>query len=80
LPAGCLPRGGAFVALGAAVWVAVWTSFGYVAGGHLGEIYEQVLRYQILVLVGIGGAILAFVAHWLWRRQRHSFVATRSGQ
>ncbi|MBV9058995.1 MAG: DedA family protein [Pseudonocardiales bacterium] len=70
----------AFNALGAAVWVAVWTSFGYVAGGHLGEIYERFSRYQILVLVVIGGLILAVVAHRLWRWQRHSFIATRSGR
>jgi membrane protein DedA with SNARE-associated domain len=66
--------------LGAAAWVAVWTTVGYFAGGHLGEIYQQLSRYQLLLLVVIGAAILAVVARWLWRRQRRSTAATRPGQ
>lgn len=58
-------------ALGAAAWVGVWTSVGYVAGGHLGEIYQQFFRYQLMVLLVIGAAIFAVLARWWWRRQRH---------
>src|SRR5436305_2933747 len=70
----------AFNALGAAAWVGVWTSVGYVAGGHLGEIYQQFARYQLLVLGVIGAVLLAVIARWLWRRQRQSPAATQSGQ
>ena len=61
-----------FNALGAAAWVGVWTSAGYLAGGHLTEIYQQFFRYQVLVLVVVGAIIIAVLAHWLWRRQRQS--------
>ncbi|MCA1821590.1 MAG: DedA family protein [Pseudonocardia sp.] len=70
----------AFNALGAAAWVGVWTTIGYLAGGHLGEIYQQFSRYQMLVLGVIGAVVLAVVVHWLWRRQRRSPTATRPGQ
>jgi membrane protein DedA with SNARE-associated domain len=69
-----------FNALGAAAWVAVWTSVGYAAGGHLGEIYQQFSEYQIVVLAVIGVVILAVVARLLWRRQRQRPAATRSGR
>jgi len=70
----------AFNALGAAAWVAVWTCVGYLAGGHLGEIYQRASRYEIVLLVLIGVVILAVVARWWWRRQRRSPAATRPGQ
>lgn len=62
----------AFNALGAVAWVGVWTSVGYLAGGHLTEIYQQISRYQVVLLVVLGVIIVAALAHWLWRRQRHS--------
>jgi membrane protein DedA with SNARE-associated domain len=58
----------------------VWTSVGYAAGGHLGEIYQQFSEYQIVVLVVIGVVILAVIARLLWRRQRQRPAATRPGQ
>lgn len=66
----------AFNALGAAAWVGVWTSVGYLAGGHLTAIYHQFHRYQALMLVVVGAVVLAALIHWLWRRQRHSGAAT----
>jgi membrane protein DedA with SNARE-associated domain len=66
----------AFNALGATAWVAVWTSVGYFAGGHLTVIYQQFHRYQALVLLVVGAVILAVVVHWAWRRQRQRDTAT----
>jgi membrane protein DedA with SNARE-associated domain len=67
-----------FNALGAAVWVTVWTSIGYLAGGHLTEIYQEFPRYEVVVLVVIGAVIIAVLTHWFWRRQqRQSRTATR---
>ena len=60
----------AFNALGAAAWVGVWTSIGYLAGGHLTGIYREFSRYQMMVLVVIGAVIIAVLIHWLWRRQQ----------
>jgi membrane protein DedA with SNARE-associated domain len=64
----------AFNALGAAVWVAVWTSVGYFAGGHLPAIYRGFHRYQTIVLLVAGIVIIAAVTRWSWRkrRQRHA--------
>lgn len=56
-------------ALGAMAWVGVWTSVGYLAGGHLTVIYQQFHRYQALLLLVAGAIVLAAVLHW-WRGRR----------
>lgn len=66
----------AFNALGAAVWVAVWTSVGYLAGGHLPAIYQGFQRYQTVVLVVAGAVIVAALARWSWRRRQQRDTAT----
>jgi membrane protein DedA with SNARE-associated domain len=65
-----------FNALGAAAWVAVWTSVGYFAGGHLPAIYHGFHRYQPLVLAVVGAVIVAVLARWSWRRQHQRDTAT----
>jgi membrane protein DedA with SNARE-associated domain len=49
----------AFNALGAALWVGVWSAVGYFAGGHLPAIYEQIHRYELYLLIVLGAAVLA---------------------
>ncbi len=61
----------AFNALGAVAWVAVWTSVGYFAGGHLGAIYRGFHRYQLVVLISAVAVIVALLARWFWRRRHH---------
>jgi membrane protein DedA with SNARE-associated domain len=58
-------RFSAFNALGAAVWVGVWTSLGYVAGDHV----ETVARYFTYVAIAIAVLFAAVVA-WHLRRRR----------
>jgi membrane protein DedA with SNARE-associated domain len=41
----------AFNALGAALWVGVWVSAGYLAGSHIATIYDQVTRYSLYALI-----------------------------
>lgn len=48
-----------FQALGAAIWVTVWTSLGYLAGDHV----ETVARYFTYVAIGVGVLVLALVVH-----------------
>src|SRR6516225_8517100 len=36
----------AFNALGAALWVGVWTTVGYVSGNHIDSIYHTITRYS----------------------------------
>jgi membrane protein DedA with SNARE-associated domain len=59
-----------FNAIGAALWVGVWVSVGYLAGNHIGTIYAQITRYSLYVLIALGVAVVAFVAWQLRRRAR----------
>jgi membrane protein DedA with SNARE-associated domain len=58
----------AFNALGAALWVALWTSVGDLAGSHIATIYDDVTRYFLFVLAGLVVLLAAFL---LRRRARH---------
>lgn len=58
--------------LGAAVWVACWTTVGYTAGSHITVIYDAVARVGY-VLVGL--IVVAAVVWWLRRRRRAGRVA-----
>lgn len=59
-----------FNAVGAALWVGVWTSAGYLAGNHIGTIYAQVTRYSVYVLIGLGVLALVFVTRAVIRHRR----------
>jgi len=54
----------AFNALGAALWVTVWTSVGYFSGSHIGSIYNAATRYDAYV----GAAVAVLLLTWLGRR------------
>ncbi|MFJ9522898.1 DedA family protein [Kitasatospora sp. NPDC101801] len=56
--------------LGAVLWVGVWGGAGYLAGGNIGPLYEQVMRYQVVVLVALGVLLAGLVGYRLWRRRR----------
>ncbi|WP_344446472.1 DedA family protein, partial [Acrocarpospora macrocephala] len=59
----------AFNSLGAILWVGGWTALGYTAGTHIGPIYDQVARYRIYPLVGLGLLGVAFLGRGLLRRR-----------
>jgi membrane protein DedA with SNARE-associated domain len=59
-----------FNAIGAALWVAVWTAIGYVAGAHIGTVYDQARRYILVIVAVIVLAVLAKVVQHLVRRRR----------
>jgi membrane protein DedA with SNARE-associated domain len=65
-------------ALGAALWVGLWTSVGRLAGRHIDAIYEQVRRYEPFVLVALGVVIVALLARYLVRRRRRRGQAASS--
>jgi membrane protein DedA with SNARE-associated domain len=70
----------AFNALGALAWVGVWTSLGYLAGHHLGAIYDWIRHYQLYLLTGLGcllvaGLVVLGLGH---HRRRTSAGASRS--
>jgi membrane protein DedA with SNARE-associated domain len=64
------PRFLVFNALGAVLWAGIWTTVGYFAGSHVDAIYEQVHRYQLYVLIGLGCLVVGLVAYFLVRRRR----------
>jgi membrane protein DedA with SNARE-associated domain len=62
-----------FNAIGAALWVATWTSVGYLAGDHIETIYHAVGRYSFYFLA----AVVVFVLFWVLRRRRRRGARTR---
>jgi membrane protein DedA with SNARE-associated domain len=65
----------AFNALGAALWVGVWTAVGYFSGRHINSVYNTAIRYEAYFGIAVGVAIVAFIAHRLWRRRRERAAA-----
>jgi membrane protein DedA with SNARE-associated domain len=51
----------AFNALGAALWVATWTSVGYFSGSHINTIYNDATRYDTYLAIAVGALALALV-------------------
>src|SRR4051794_5117499 len=60
-----------FNALGAALWVATWTSLGYLAGNHV----ETISRYFTYFAIAAGVAVVLLVAWHLRQRRRHKLRA-----
>lgn len=61
--------------LGAALWVAMWTSIGYLAGTHLTLIYHEILRYELVA----AGVVVVVVAGLVWHRLRARRARSRGG-
>ncbi|MDR0342705.1 MAG: DedA family protein [Nocardiopsaceae bacterium] len=59
-----------FNAIGAAVWVACWTTVGYLAGNHIGIVYHTVNRYALFVGIAVAVLIIALIARAVLRRRR----------
>jgi len=60
----------AFNALGAALWVGLWTTVGYLAGNHLQTLYGTFHKYEIYLTILAVVLILALVARRWWRHRR----------
>jgi membrane protein DedA with SNARE-associated domain len=58
-----------FNALGAALWVIVWTSVGYFSGSHIDTIYRAATRYDTYLAVAIAVFALAYIMRRLWKRR-----------
>ena len=59
-----------FNALGAALWVFVWTSIGYFSGSHIDTIYRYATRYDTYLAIAVGVAALAYISWRVWRARR----------
>ncbi|HSR86794.1 MAG TPA: DedA family protein [Streptosporangiaceae bacterium] len=62
----------AFNALGAALWVGVWASIGYLAGGHITAIYNTITRYSLYFLIALAVAAAALIIRSVIRRRRRA--------
>ena len=65
------PRFLAFNALGAALWVGLWATIGYLAGGHITTIYHAISRYSLFVLIALVVVVAALIIRaWIRRGRR----------
>lgn len=60
-----------FNAIGAATWVGVWTTLGYVAGDHV----ETISRYATYVAEGLGVLLVLFIIRMIVRARRRRQAA-----
>ncbi len=58
-----------FNAIGAALWVGVWTSVGYFSGSHINTIYGDVTRYDVYFAIAVGLLVVTAIARHVWRRR-----------
>jgi membrane protein DedA with SNARE-associated domain len=58
-----------FNALGAALWVGLWVTLGYLAGTHIVAVYDALRRYELYVLVAAGVLVAAFGVRYLLHRR-----------
>lgn len=59
-----------FNVIGAALWVLVWTSVGYLSGSHINTIYATATRYLTYVAIALGALLLAYIASRIVRIRR----------
>jgi membrane protein DedA with SNARE-associated domain len=58
----------AFNALGAALWVATWTTLGYFSGSHINSIYNTASRYSTYLALAVALFILIYIGRRLAKR------------
>jgi membrane protein DedA with SNARE-associated domain len=59
-----------FNALGAAIWVGVWSALGYYAGQNVNTIYPVIQRYELYLLGALVAVVVFFIVRHLRRRHR----------
>jgi membrane protein DedA with SNARE-associated domain len=69
----------AFNALGALLWVAVWTAVGDVAGSHLDALYHRLSGYELHLLVAVAALIVVAVVYRVLRRRAREQRAEAAG-
>jgi membrane protein DedA with SNARE-associated domain len=60
----------AYNAIGAALWVAVWTCVGYFSGNHLTSIYNAFTSAGVYALIAAGVLLAAYIARRVMRTRR----------
>jgi membrane protein DedA with SNARE-associated domain len=57
----------AYNAIGAAIWVVVWTGIGYLSGSHINTIYMAATRYETYLALAIAALVMIYLANRLKR-------------
>lgn len=60
-----------FNAIGAALWVAVWTSIGYLSGSHIDSIYREAKRYEAYLAIAVAALFMLYLAGRVKRSKQH---------
>jgi membrane protein DedA with SNARE-associated domain len=68
----------AFNAVGAALWVGLWSSVGYFSGDHITSIYNTATRYTVYFAIAFGVLVVAYIAYRV--RRARSNRAQRTDQ
>lgn len=63
-----------FNAIGAALWVLVWTSIGYLSGSHIDTIYRDASRYSAYLAIAVAALLVSYVARRVVRVRRSRAV------
>jgi len=51
------------------LWVATWTSVGYLAGDHITVIYREVTRYSLVALIALALLVAVLVVRYFLKRR-----------
>lgn len=62
----------AFNVLGAAIWVGLWSTVGYLAGNHFEAIYSTAQRYELYLLAALAILAVTLIAGHLLRHRRNT--------
>ena len=63
----------AFNAIGAALWVGLWVTVGYLAGNHITPIYDTARHYELCLLIAVAVVVIVLTV----RYARHRRAAAR---
>jgi membrane protein DedA with SNARE-associated domain len=62
----------AFNALGAALWVGLWSAIGYFSGNHITSIYNTASRYSTYLAIAVAVGIIGLIVRHVVRRRRQA--------
>lgn len=59
-----------FNTLGATLWVITWASFGFLAGSHIGAVYERLRHYEAYAFAGLAVLITIYIVRKVILRKK----------
>ena len=59
-----------FNAIGAALWIAVWSTIGYLSGSHIDAVYDDATHAVTYLASAVGVSLLAYVTYRVIRHRR----------